>query len=81
MKDTKTWLYFVKEMIKLIQIRATYAAKLILKAAKMAFTTNGEIPKSDIKKMDQDIENISLYIDITKQIMYDYKNYGLEEDD
>lgn len=80
-KDTKTWLYFVKEMIKLIQIRATYAAKLILKAAKMAFTTNGEIPKSDIKKMDQDIENISLYIDITKQIMYDYKNYGLEEDD
>ena len=31
--------------------------------------------------MDQDIENISLHIDITKQIMYDYKNYGLEEDD
>lgn len=80
-KDTKAWLYFVKEMIKLIQIRATYAAKLILKAAKMAFTTNGEIPKSDIKKMDQDIENISLNIATTKQIMYDYKNYGLEEDD
>lgn len=80
-KDTKAWLCFVKEMIKLIQIRATYAAKLILKAAKMAFTTNGEIPKSDIKKMDQDIENIKLNIVTLKQTMYDYKNYGLEEDD
>ena len=74
-KDTKAWLYFVKDMIKMIQIRATYAAKLILKAAKMAFTINGEISKSDIEKMDQDIKDISLHIDIEKQVMYDYKNY------
>lgn len=49
-------LRFVKKIIKCIQARATYAAKLILKAAKMAKKTDSTISDKDLAAMSEDIE-------------------------
>lgn len=61
--DNKLWgwalrfqLRFVKKIIKCIQARATYAAKLILKAAKMAKKTDSTISDKDLAAMSEDIE-------------------------
>lgn len=66
---TKEWLHFCKNMIKLIQARATYAAKLILKAAKMS-KSGANISEDDIKKMDQDIKSIDSDIKVEKIVHY-----------
>ena len=76
---TKDWLSFCKIKIKLIQVRATYAAKLILKAAKMARKSGANISEDDIKKMDQDIENISSDTDVIR--IMNYSDWKKEEDD
>ena len=49
-------LRFVKKIIKCIQARATYAAKLILKAANMAKKTDSTISDKDLAAMSEDIE-------------------------
>lgn len=61
-KYVKDRLSFVKCVIKAIQARATYAAKLILKAAKIAKKQGANIPDNEIDKMDADILDIDIEI-------------------
>ena len=61
-KYVKDRLSFVKYVIKAIQARATYAAKLILKAAKIAKKQGANIPDNEIDKMDADILDIDIEI-------------------
>ena len=48
-------LSFIKKVIRCVQARATFAAKLILKAMKLAGKKDPSITQDDIEKMNKDI--------------------------
>lgn len=76
--DIKSQLKIVKFIIMAIQKRTAYAAKLILKAAKIVNKQDADIPEQELKKLDYDINEFKLQLYLNTSVVPE--EFGEEDD-